>query len=149
MTTLTESDVEQVALEWLAVVGWQVAHGPDIAPDTLGAQRTDYGDVVLSQRLRDGLGPVEPAPALRRAGRCFLQADPAGGSHAGGPQPCLSPHAGGRRDGGIPGGLVVDYLGLAHELKRALATYTESGGTGKTALDQSEAVAVMLEKYEV
>ncbi|MDE2981073.1 MAG: type I restriction endonuclease subunit R [Gemmatimonadota bacterium] len=48
-----------------------------------------------------------------------------------------------------PGGLVVDYLGLAHELKRALATYTESGGTGKTTLDQSNAVAVMLEKYEV
>ena len=48
-----------------------------------------------------------------------------------------------------PGGLVVDYLGLAHELKLALATYTESGGTGKTALDQGEAVAVMLEKYEV
>ena len=48
-----------------------------------------------------------------------------------------------------PGGLVVDYLGLAHELKRALATYTESGGTGQTALKQSEAVAVMLEKYEI
>ena len=32
-----------------------------------------------------------------------------------------------------PGGLVVDYLGLADELKKALATYTESGGTGKTA----------------
>jgi len=48
-----------------------------------------------------------------------------------------------------PGGLVVDYLGLAHELKQALATYTESGGTGRTALDQEEAVAVMLEKYEV
>ena len=48
-----------------------------------------------------------------------------------------------------PGGLVVDYLGLAHELKRALATYTESGGTGKTALNQAEAVAVMLEKYEI
>jgi type I restriction enzyme, R subunit len=48
-----------------------------------------------------------------------------------------------------PGGLVVDYLGLAHELKQALATYTESGGTGCTALDQAEAVAVMLEKYEV
>ena len=48
-----------------------------------------------------------------------------------------------------PGGLVVDYLGLAHDLKRALATYTESGGTGSTAVDQSEAVAVMLEKYEV
>ena len=48
-----------------------------------------------------------------------------------------------------PGGLVVDYLGLAHELKRALATYTESGGTGRTSLDQAEAVAVMLEKYEI
>lgn len=48
-----------------------------------------------------------------------------------------------------PGGLVVDYLGLAHELKAALATYTESGGTGRTALDQNEAVAVMLEKYEI
>ena len=48
-----------------------------------------------------------------------------------------------------PGGLVVDYLGLAQELKRALATYTESGGTGRTALDQGEAVAVMLEKYDI
>ena len=48
-----------------------------------------------------------------------------------------------------PGGLVVDYLGVAHELKRALATYTESGGKGQTALDQAEAVAVMLEKYEI
>jgi type I restriction enzyme R subunit len=48
-----------------------------------------------------------------------------------------------------PGGLVVDYLGLAQELKQALATYTESGGTGRTALDQDEAVAVLLEKYEV
>jgi len=48
-----------------------------------------------------------------------------------------------------PGGLVVDYLGLAAELKQALATYTESGGTGKTAIDQAEAVALMLEKYEV
>ena len=48
-----------------------------------------------------------------------------------------------------PGGLVVDYLGLAHELKRALATYTESGGKGQTSLDQAEAVAVMLEKYEI
>jgi type I restriction enzyme R subunit len=48
-----------------------------------------------------------------------------------------------------PGGLVVDYLGLAQELKQALATYTESGGTGRTALDQDEAVTVMLEKHEV
>lgn len=48
-----------------------------------------------------------------------------------------------------PGGLVVDYLGLADQLKEALHTYTESGGKGETALDQGEAVAVMLERYEV
>ncbi len=48
-----------------------------------------------------------------------------------------------------PGGLVVDYLGLSHELKRALATYTESGGTGETAVDKGEAVALMMEKHEV
>ena len=48
-----------------------------------------------------------------------------------------------------PGGLVVDYLGLAEELKQALATYTESGGTGQTAIDQAEAVAIMLAKYEI
>ncbi len=48
-----------------------------------------------------------------------------------------------------PGGLVVDYLGLADELKKALATYTESGGTGSTVIDQAEAVALMLTKHEV
>ena len=48
-----------------------------------------------------------------------------------------------------PGGLVVDYLGLADHLRRALAVYTESGGKGTTAIDQEEAVAVMLEKYEI
>ena len=48
-----------------------------------------------------------------------------------------------------PGGLVVDYLGLADQLKYALANYTESGGKGQTAIDQEEAVAVMLERYEI
>ncbi|MGA7524077.1 MAG: type I restriction endonuclease subunit R [Acidobacteriaceae bacterium] len=48
-----------------------------------------------------------------------------------------------------PGGLVVDYLGIAQELKQALATYTESGGLGRTAIPQEEAVATMLEKYEI
>src|SRR5438094_6564753 len=48
-----------------------------------------------------------------------------------------------------PGGLVVDYLGLADQLRSALATYTEAGGKGQTAIDQAEAVAVMLAKYEV
>ena len=48
-----------------------------------------------------------------------------------------------------PGGLVVDYLGLASDLRQALLTYTESGGTGRTAIDKEEAVAAMLKKHDV
>jgi type I restriction enzyme R subunit len=48
-----------------------------------------------------------------------------------------------------PGGLVVDYLGLADQLKRALITYTESGGQGDPTLDTAQALAVMLEKHGV
>ena len=48
-----------------------------------------------------------------------------------------------------PGGLVVDYLGLADQLKYALANYTESGGRGDTAIDQEQAVSAMIERYEV
>jgi type I restriction enzyme R subunit len=48
-----------------------------------------------------------------------------------------------------PGGLVVDYLGLADSLKKALNNYTASGGQGTAAFDQEQAAAVFVEKYEV
>jgi len=48
-----------------------------------------------------------------------------------------------------PGGLVVDYLGLAHELRQALRTYTQSGGKGEAVLERADAIAVMLEKHDV
>ena len=48
-----------------------------------------------------------------------------------------------------PGGLVVDYLGLADQLKHALATYTESGGQGDPTYDMAEAIAVLLEKHGI
>lgn len=48
-----------------------------------------------------------------------------------------------------PGGLIVDYLGIAEELKEAVAQYTTSGGKGSPAYDQNVAVALMLEKYEI
>ena len=48
-----------------------------------------------------------------------------------------------------PGGLVVDYLGLADQLRRALATYTESGGKGDPTYDMRQAIAVMLEKHGI
>ena len=60
MTTLTEADVEAAALDWLASVGWEAAHGPDIAPDTPNAERHDYGKVVLERRLRDALAELNP-----------------------------------------------------------------------------------------
>ena len=47
------------------------------------------------------------------------------------------------------GGLVVDYIGIASDLKAALATYTESGGKGAPTIDQGEAVGKFLEKFEV
>jgi type I restriction enzyme R subunit len=48
-----------------------------------------------------------------------------------------------------PNGLVVDYLGLANELRKATATYTESGGAGEATHDKEQALVVMQEKYEV
>jgi Domain of unknown function (DUF3387) len=48
-----------------------------------------------------------------------------------------------------PGGLVVDYLGLADQLKKALITYTESGGQGNPTLDIPQAIAIMLEKHGI
>jgi type I restriction enzyme R subunit len=47
-----------------------------------------------------------------------------------------------------PGGLVVDYLGIAPMLKEALANYTQSG-SASPMLPQEEAVSIMLEKYEI
>ena len=61
MTTLTEADVEQAALDWLSALGWQVAHGPDIAPETPNAERDSYGQVVLERRLRDAVATLNPA----------------------------------------------------------------------------------------
>lgn len=48
-----------------------------------------------------------------------------------------------------PGGLVVDYLGLADQLKYALATYTESGGKGSPSIDTAQAISVMQEKHDI
>ena len=72
MTTLTEADVEHAALNWLEGLDWRIAHGPDIAPDTANAERSDYGKVILERRVRDALAlfnPGLPATALDDAFR--------------------------------------------------------------------------------
>lgn len=47
------------------------------------------------------------------------------------------------------GGLIVDYLGIAQDLKKALTVYAASGGRGKIEFDQEEAVSKMEELYEI
>lgn len=47
-----------------------------------------------------------------------------------------------------PGGLIVDYIGIAYELKKALSEYT-AGDRKETGIPQEEAVALMQEKYEI
>ncbi|MEZ9949220.1 type I restriction endonuclease subunit R [Vibrio breoganii] len=48
-----------------------------------------------------------------------------------------------------PGGLVVDYIGIANELKNALKIYTNSQGKGKPTVDTAEAFAVLMEKVDI
>lgn len=48
-----------------------------------------------------------------------------------------------------PGGLVVDYIGIANELKNALKTYTNSQGKGQPTIDTAEAFAVLMEKIDI
>lgn len=48
-----------------------------------------------------------------------------------------------------PGGLVVDYIGIANELKAALADYTQAHGRGKPTIDAHEALAVLQEQMDV
>lgn len=63
MNSISEDDVEQAMLQWLATQGWSVAHGPDISPPdakTPGTERASYRDVVLAQRLRDAIARLNP-----------------------------------------------------------------------------------------
>jgi type I restriction enzyme R subunit len=72
VTAFSESVVEQAALAWLESAGWPVRNGAEIAPGEPTAERDDYGQVVLAQRLRDALArlnPSLPAEALAEAFR--------------------------------------------------------------------------------
>jgi type I restriction enzyme R subunit len=60
MSGFSESSVEAAALAWMGAMGWQVAHGPNIALDMAAAERADYSEVVVEPRLRDGLGRLNP-----------------------------------------------------------------------------------------
>ena len=79
MTAFNESVVEEAALGWLEGLGYARRFGPEIAPGMLAAERDDYGQAVLSQRLRDALArlnPHVPPAALDEAYRCLLYTSP-------------------------------------------------------------------------
>ncbi|MXX38991.1 MAG: type I restriction endonuclease subunit R, partial [Gemmatimonadetes bacterium] len=61
MTSFLESTVEDAALAWFESLGWTIAHGPDIAPGASTEERTDYGQVILEQRLRNALARLNPS----------------------------------------------------------------------------------------
>ena len=76
MATLDEENVEEIALDWLRDLGWGIVHGPDIAPDTPSAERKDYSQVSLEERLRGSLKKLNsdlPEEALEDAFRKLCQ----------------------------------------------------------------------------
>ena len=60
MSHLTESQVEEAALEWLAGLGYAVLYGPDISPDGAMPERGSYDQVLLTVRLREALARLNP-----------------------------------------------------------------------------------------
>ena len=70
---VAESVVEQATLAWLESLGWSIAHGPDIAPNTPGSERADYSEVVSEgclsnalDRLNDSLPTTVLEDAIRK-----------------------------------------------------------------------------------
>lgn len=60
MTGITESDLEEAALSWFQELGYNILHGPDIAPGELLLERASYADVLLVSRLRSSLAKINP-----------------------------------------------------------------------------------------
>jgi type I restriction enzyme R subunit len=59
--SVTESTVEDAALHWFEGMGYSILHGPDIAPGEPSAQRADFSEVVLANRLRSALSRLNPS----------------------------------------------------------------------------------------
>ena len=78
MAKIDENEVEDAALEWLAELGYAVAHGPDIGPEGLASERGSYGEVLLTGRLHEALSrlnPHLPAETLEEVLRKVRQAE--------------------------------------------------------------------------
>jgi len=73
---LNEQQLEDQCIAWFQQTGWQYAHGPDIAPEGTQAERADYRQVVLRDRLLAALARINPhisAAALEEAALAVLR----------------------------------------------------------------------------
>ena len=67
----TESEVESAALAWLESLGWKIKHGPEIAPGEPFAERDDYREAILQQRLKDALARLNPELPIEALDEAF------------------------------------------------------------------------------
>lgn len=79
-SAFTETVVEEAALAWFASAGWQVSNGTEIAPGEPAAERDDYNQVVLAQRLRDALVRLNPALTVEDLNDAFRKLTSPGGA---------------------------------------------------------------------
>ncbi len=117
MKFTTEDQIEAYNLQLLDTLGYRYTHGTAIAPDNVTAEDTrfrakDSGSSYLSPQKRQSYSEVllkdRLTAAIARINRVYFEKQ---------------------------GGLIVDYLGIAHELKAALNFYSQSGGKGDLTLD--------------
>ena len=119
MSAFTESVVEEATLAWLEALGYSIAHGPHIAPGELAAERKDYGQVVLEDRLRQALArlnPRLPAEALEDAFRKIIRVE--------GPTPEARNHAFHRM---LVDGVTVEYRAADGGIRGAQARVIDFG----------------------
>jgi type I restriction enzyme R subunit len=78
MSKISENILEETCLYWLEELGWSTVHGPDIAPDTPDAERNNYSEVILKERLRTALSQINlgvPAVGIEEAVKKLLLTD--------------------------------------------------------------------------
>ena len=70
---MTENQLEQEMLGWLADIGYTHLYGPDIAPDGDAPERSHYQEVVLKDRLRSVIDTLNPEVPLEAREDALLQ----------------------------------------------------------------------------
>ncbi|MEC9413088.1 MAG: type I restriction endonuclease subunit R [Pseudomonadota bacterium] len=70
---MNEEQLENLCLDWFQEGGWEVLHGPNIAPDSANPLRNDYAQVVLDGQLRAAFGTINKHLPAAQIDHCFEQ----------------------------------------------------------------------------